>query len=91
MGEEFLAQLTFNSQALKMVSGVLVIFAIVPGLPAVPFLVLAALLFVVARLSADRGSGRRRDGQEERRAAQGKAHIRGHARGSAGPAAPGYA
>lgn len=54
MGEEFLAQLTFNSQALKMVSAVLLIFAIVPGLPAIPFLVMAALLFIVARLSQDK-------------------------------------
>ncbi len=52
MGEEFLAQLTFNSQALKMVSGVLVVFALVPGLPAVPFLVLAVLLFLVSRISS---------------------------------------
>ncbi len=52
MGEEFLAQLTFNSQALKMVSGVLVVFALVPGLPAIPFLVLAVLLFLVSRISA---------------------------------------
>ncbi|MDE6735393.1 MAG: FHIPEP family type III secretion protein, partial [Desulfovibrio sp.] len=50
MGEEFLAQLTFNSQALKMVSGVLVVFALVPGLPAIPFLVLAVLLFLVSRV-----------------------------------------
>ena len=54
MGEEFLAQLTFNSQALKMVSAVLVIFAIVPGLPAIPFLILAGLLFMVGRLSQDK-------------------------------------
>ena len=52
MGEEFLAQLTFNSHALKMVSAVLLIFALVPGLPAVPFLVLSILLFLVSRLSA---------------------------------------
>ena len=52
MGEEFLAQLTFNSRALKLVSGVLVLFAIVPGLPTIPFLVLAAGLFAAARLTA---------------------------------------
>ncbi len=73
MGEEFLAQLTFNSQALKMVSGVLVIFAIVPGLPAVPFLVLAALLFVVARLSADREAEEGAMDKKKGKAAQGKA------------------
>ncbi len=73
MGEEFLAQLTFNSQALKMVSGVLVIFAIVPGLPAVPFLVLAALLFVVARLSAVREAEEGAMDKKKGKAAQGKA------------------
>ena len=52
MGEEFLAQLTFNSKALRMVSAVLVVFALVPGLPTIPFLVLSGLLFLVARLSA---------------------------------------
>ena len=45
MGEEFLAQLTFNSRALKMVSAVLLLFAIVPGL------VIAGLIFTVARLT----------------------------------------
>lgn len=52
MGEEFLAQLTFNSQALKMVSGVLLVFALVPGLPTIPFLILSVLVFAVSRLSA---------------------------------------
>lgn len=56
MGEEFLAQLTFNSQALKMVSAVLLIFAIVPGLPAIPFLILSAMLFLVARITQDKDS-----------------------------------
>lgn len=60
MGEEFLAQLTFNSQALKMVSAVLVIFAIVPGLPAIPFLILALILFMVSKLSQDK------DGTEQK-------------------------
>ncbi len=69
MGEEFLAQLTFNSQALKMVSGVLLVFALVPGLPTVPFLILSALLFLVSRLSA------KDEAQEEKKtkkAAKGK-------------------
>ncbi len=51
MGEEFLAQLTFNSRALKMVSAVLLLFAIVPGLPTIPFLVISGLIFAVARLT----------------------------------------
>ncbi|MCR5563318.1 MAG: flagellar biosynthesis protein FlhA [Desulfovibrio sp.] len=53
MGEEFLAQLTFNSKALKLVSGVLCLFAIIPGLPTLPFLILAALLFLTSRLTQD--------------------------------------
>ena len=51
MGEEFLAQLTFHPKALRLVSAMLLLFAIVPGLPTIPFLVMAALLFFVARLS----------------------------------------
>jgi flagellar biosynthesis protein FlhA len=52
MGEEFLAQLTFNGRALKLVSGVLLLFALAPGLPTIPFLVLSCLIAVVARLTA---------------------------------------
>lgn len=70
MGEEFLAQLTFNSQALKMVSGVLVIFAIVPGLPAIPFLILAAILFMVAQLTADKDEA---EGAKDKKQAKGAA------------------
>ncbi|MDR2819651.1 MAG: flagellar biosynthesis protein FlhA [Desulfovibrio sp.] len=51
MGEEFLAQLTLNTKALKMVSGILLVFAIVPGLPTVPFFVLSVLFFIVSRLT----------------------------------------
>lgn len=54
MGEEFLAQLTFNARALKLVSAVLLLFALVPGLPTIPFLILSALIFSVSRLSAQR-------------------------------------
>jgi flagellar biosynthesis protein FlhA len=51
MGEEFLAQLTFHPRALRLVSGMLFLFGIVPGLPTFPFMAMAALLFFVARLS----------------------------------------
>lgn len=54
MGEEFLAQLTFNSRALKMVSAVLLLFALVPGLPTIPFLCISALIFVVSRLTENK-------------------------------------
>jgi flagellar biosynthesis protein FlhA len=49
MGEEFLAQLTFNKRALFIVGVVLTVFAVVPGLPTVPFLVLAGAMFFVGR------------------------------------------
>ncbi len=52
MGEEFMAQLTFNSRALQMVALVLFIFAIVPGLPTVPFLILSVLAYLASRVSA---------------------------------------
>ncbi|MBN2141316.1 MAG: flagellar biosynthesis protein FlhA [Desulfovibrionaceae bacterium] len=51
MGEEFLGQLTFHTRALKLVSVILVIFGIVPGMPTVPFLTLAAIVFWVSRVS----------------------------------------
>ena len=53
MGEEFMAQLTFNSRALKLVSVVLLVFALVPGLPTVPFLVLSAAIFLASRFAED--------------------------------------
>ncbi|MDR2695943.1 MAG: flagellar biosynthesis protein FlhA, partial [Deltaproteobacteria bacterium] len=49
MGEEFLAQLTYHKRALQVVSSVLVVFALVPGLPTLPFLTLAVVMFLVAR------------------------------------------
>ncbi len=52
MGEEFLAQLTFNTRALQMVSLVLLVFALVPGLPTIPFLILSAVCFLAARMTA---------------------------------------
>ncbi len=65
MGEEFMAQLTFNTRALQMVSLVLVVFALVPGLPTIPFLVLAAGCFIAARLTT-------KSAEEEEEAAQAK-------------------
>ncbi len=50
MGEEFIAQLTFQPRALKLVSGVLLLFAIVPGMPTLAFLVIAAGLFGLAQV-----------------------------------------
>ena len=52
MGEEFIGQLTFNTRALNMVAGVLLLFSLIPGLPMLPFLAIAGLMFLVARLSS---------------------------------------
>ena len=51
MGEEFLGQLTFHHRALKLVSGILLLFGLIPGLPTWPFLFFAALTFWIARMS----------------------------------------
>ena len=51
MGEEFIGQLTNHPKALRLVSGVLLLFAIVPGMPTVAFLVLSGTLFLVAMFS----------------------------------------
>ncbi len=50
MGEEFVGQLSYNSRAMKLVSGVLLLFGIVPGMPTIPFLFFSALLFIAARM-----------------------------------------
>ncbi len=73
MGEEFLAQLTFNSRALKLVSCVLVVFALVPGLPTLPFLILAGLVFIAARVTARN--------EEDAKEAEGGAKGKGKSKG----------
>ena len=52
MGEEFIGQLSYHHRALKLVSGILVIFGIVPGMPTLPFLTLAAITYAIGYLSA---------------------------------------
>ncbi|MDC0335453.1 flagellar biosynthesis protein FlhA [Pseudodesulfovibrio sp.] len=52
MGEEFIGQLSYHHRALKLVSGILILFAIVPGMPTFPFLLLAIMVFTVGHLSA---------------------------------------
>jgi flagellar biosynthesis protein FlhA len=51
MGEEFLGQLTFHHRALKLVSGILLVFALIPGLPTLPFLFFSGFIFWVARIA----------------------------------------
>ncbi|MBQ4566942.1 MAG: flagellar biosynthesis protein FlhA [Desulfovibrio sp.] len=74
MGEEFLAQLTFNAKALKLVSAVLVVFALVPGLPTLPFLILAAMMFVAGKLASndeEEGDNAQGQGKGKSKAAKG--------------------
>ncbi len=51
MGEEFIGQLTYHSRALKLVSIILVVFGIVPGMPTIPFLTLAVLVYFLSRVN----------------------------------------
>ena len=52
MGEEFIGQLSFHHRALKLVSIILLIFALVPGMPTIPFLTLAGIIFGISVISA---------------------------------------
>ena len=52
MGEEFIGQLSYHHRALKLVSIILIIFALVPGMPTIPFMTLSAIIFGVAHMSA---------------------------------------
>ena len=70
MGEEYIAQLTNNSRALKMVATVLAVFGLVPGMPTVPFLTFGLIIFGVAKLTEKRdeqagvsGAAARQDGR----------------------------
>ena len=67
MGEEFLAQLTFNSRALKMVAAVLLLFALVPGLPTIPFLGISILIYVVSRLTETKDKDAEEKAKEEKK------------------------
>uniref|UniRef100_A0A7C4AGI5 Flagellar biosynthesis protein FlhA n=1 Tax=Fundidesulfovibrio putealis TaxID=270496 RepID=A0A7C4AGI5_9BACT len=51
MGEEFIAQLTNHPKALALVSGILLVFGLVPGMPFVPFTLLSGLMFLLSRVS----------------------------------------
>jgi flagellar biosynthesis protein FlhA len=51
MGEEFLAQLTNQPRALRLVSVILALFGIIPGMPTVPFLILSAASFAFSRIA----------------------------------------
>ena len=54
MGEEFIAQLTYNSRVLRLTSVVLFVFALIPGLPTLPFMMFSGMLFLIARMVATR-------------------------------------
>ncbi len=51
MGEEFIGQLTHNSRALAMVSGVLCLFGMIPGMPTLPFIGMGLAVGFLAHLS----------------------------------------
>ena len=67
LGQELAGQLFGMPKALRVASGFVLLLAILPGLPAAPFLVLAAALFLIAR-ARDRQIARddRRDATEPR-------------------------
>lgn len=72
MGEEFIGQLTFHPRALKLVSVILLIFAMVPGMPTVPFMILSAAVFGMSFLGEQQ---RRALDEQESKAAGDKAEA----------------
>ena len=67
LGQELASQLFGMPKALRVASGFVLLLALVPGLPAVPFLVLATALFVIARARARQiARDDRRDATEPR-------------------------
>jgi type III secretion protein V len=61
LGEELSRQLFGMPKALRVAAGFIFLLALVPGLPAVPFLVIAAVLFMTARA---RGKAMTRDDEQ---------------------------
>jgi flagellar biosynthesis protein FlhA len=51
MGEEFIGQLTNHPKALKLVAGVLLLFAMVPGMPTMAFMTISGVLYGVSVIS----------------------------------------
>ena len=52
MGEEYIGQLTRNTRAMNLVAGILLLFALVPGLPTIPFMAISLTMFLLARVTA---------------------------------------
>ena len=53
MGEEFIAQLTYQPRALKLVAAVLLLFSLIPGMPTLAFLIISAGLFGLSKVGPD--------------------------------------
>ncbi len=68
MGEEFLGQLTYHSRALKLVSAILVIFGIVPGMPTIPFLALSGIVYAISTLNRDSEAAKDKQDAKDKKA-----------------------
>ncbi len=80
LGQELASQLFGTPKALRVAGVFVVLLALVPGLPALPFLLIGGLLVIVARVRTTQL--RRRHEEEDQRVAQ----PRSIARGQRGPA-----
>ena len=72
MGEEYITQLTYNAKVMKMVSAVLFIFGLVPGMPLIPFWAFGIALFVASRYIGE-GHGEKTSSQAKGGTQGGKA------------------
>ncbi len=70
MGQEFIGQLTNHPRALRLVSVVLFLFAIVPGMPTYVFLLLSGFLFMLSYLAQ-----KEKDKAEDKPAGKGREKI----------------
>jgi type III secretion protein V len=78
LGNELAAQIFGQPRALRVASFFVLLLAAVPGLPAVPFLVIGVLLFVASRARAERLRAESRAGPSEpvqRRPSDGQARF----------------
>ncbi len=68
LGHEITSQLLAYPRAIYIASGVLAFFAMTPGMPTIPFLVLSASCFTLARISNNAKDSTKRKSEEQEKA-----------------------
>jgi len=72
IGTELAGQLGLHPRALMVASGIIFLFALAPGMPMIPFLLLAGAVFFVSRTVSSRAHSRKEIEEEEPQVSEGE-------------------